>query len=119
MKIIIPGTLPGLNEMISDARTNRMRSASQKKTYTELVMWCVKKAKLPAMNRINICITWYEKNKKRDPDNVQAGIKFILDGLKEAGVIINDGWKQIGPITHEMQVDKNNPRVEVEITEVT
>lgn len=37
-----------------------------------------------------------EESMKRDPSNIcSAAIKFIEDGLVEAGVIPNDGWKQV------------------------
>lgn len=47
-----------------------------------------------------------------------AGQKFIFDALQEIGFIKNDGWKQIRNVTHMFEVDKNNPRIEIEITEV-
>lgn len=117
MQFVIPGRLPGLNDMIDAARTNKFESARQKKENTELVGWCAKKAKLPKMKRVNLSIVWYEPNEKRDPDNIHAGVKFILDGLVIAGVIKNDGRKQIAKISHEIFTDKTNPRVEVEIKE--
>lgn len=113
----IPGRLPGMNEIIDAARSSRYTSAEMKKVNTEFVAWCVKKARLPKMTRINLTISWYEPNDKRDTDNVHAGVKFILDGLVMAGVLRNDGRKQIAKITHEIFTDKDNPRVEVEIKE--
>jgi Holliday junction resolvase RusA-like endonuclease len=118
MKLTIPGRLPGLNEITDAARGNRYASAKMKKEYTELVAWCAKAARLPRMEKIDLAITWYEPNKRRDKDNIMAGQKFILDGLVQAGVIANDGWKQIGDITHRFRVDKANPRIEVELIEV-
>jgi len=47
-----------------------------------------------------------------------AGQKFILDGLVQAGVLSNDGWKQIGKVTHDFKIDRQNPRVEVELKEI-
>lgn len=70
------------------------------------------------MKRIDLDITWYCKNKRKDKDNIAAGIKFILDGLVKAGTIENDGWKQVNNFSHSFKVDKDNPRVEVEIKEV-
>ena len=118
MKLIIPGRLPGLNDMIEAARRNRYESAKMKKEYTELTAWYARSAGLPRFDRVDLVITWYEPNQKRDKDNIMAGQKFILDGLVEAGVLPNDGWKQIGKITHDCQVDRENPRVEVELIEV-
>jgi hypothetical protein len=117
--MIIPGRLPGLNDMTDVARKNKYKSAEMKKEYTELVKLVALASKIPHMKRIDLIISWYEPNMKRDKDNIQAGTKFILDGLVAAGIIDNDGWKQIGTIKHDVQLDKNNPRVEVVLDEVT
>lgn len=118
LKLTIPGRLPGLNDMIDAARENRYESAAMKKEYTEMAAWCAKAARLPRMEKVDLIITWHEPNKRRDKDNIMAGQKFIWDGLVEAGVLKNDGWNQIGDITHRFRVDKANPRVEVELIEV-
>lgn len=55
---------------------------------------------------------------RRDPDNIAAAVKFIWDGLVEAGVIPNDGWKENGGWSNHFEVDKDNPRIEVVIKEV-
>ena len=114
----IPGRLPGLNDIIDAARKSKFASAEQKEEFTNLVAWLAKAARLPRMERIRVVIRWFEPNIKRDPDNIQAGQKFIFDGLVTAGVIKNDGWKQIDtPVIHHLGVDRDNPRVEIEITE--
>ena len=118
MKLIIPGRLPGLNEITDAARTSKYESANMKKAYTELVAWCAKSARLPHFDRVDLVITWYEPNQKRDKDNITAGQKFILDGLVTSGVLKNDGWKQIGDISHRFRIDKYNSRVEVELIEI-
>jgi Holliday junction resolvase RusA-like endonuclease len=114
-KIVIPGRFPGFNDIIRIARANKFKSADQKKMYTELVGWYAKKGKVPRFERVDITCTWYEPNMQRNKDNIAAGLKYILDGLVEAGVLKNDGWKQIGNITHRYEVDAKNPRVEVEL----
>jgi len=116
MLLTIPGRLPGLNEMIDAARISKYESAAQKKTYTELVAWCCKAARLPKMNRIALDIIWYEPNAKRDFDNIVAGCKFLLDGMVTARVIPNDGQKNVESIKNVVRVDKDNPRIEVEIS---
>jgi Holliday junction resolvase RusA-like endonuclease len=44
---------------------------------------------------IYLDITWMEPNRRRDADNVQAGVKFILDGMVEAGFIPNDTQRYV------------------------
>jgi Holliday junction resolvase RusA-like endonuclease len=118
MKLTIPGRLPGLNDMIDAARASLYKSAEMKQIYTDLVAWYAKSARLPHVVRADFIITWYEKDRKRDKDNIQAGQKFIFDGLVEAGVLKNDGWKQVGDVTHRIRVDSSNPRIEVELIEI-
>jgi Holliday junction resolvase RusA-like endonuclease len=119
MKFEIPGRLPGTNEIIDAAKKkarNYKAYSMMKDEYTDLVAWLAKK--LPKYNRINVTITWYEPNEKRDPDNIMGGQKFILDGLVRAGTIPDDSRKYIGSINHRFETDRVNPRVEVEIEEV-
>ncbi len=118
MKLTIPGRLPGLNEIIDAARGNKYKAAQQKQEYTNMVAWCAKAARLPRMERVDMAFYWYEPNRRRDKDNIMAGQKFILDGLVEAGVLKNDGWKQIRDVSHRFAVDPGNPRVEIELMEV-
>ena len=116
--IIIPGELPDLNEIIEASKNHWGSYSSLKKANTQLVAFCTKQATKQKYKKIDLEITWYCKNKRKDKDNIMAGTKFILDGLIAAGVIQNDGWTNIGDIRHKFDVDKQNPRVEVRITEV-
>jgi len=60
--------------------------------------------------------TWYMCNRRTDPDNVCAfARKVILDGMQKAGIIDNDGWKQVAGFEDSFYVDKDNPRVEIEL----
>lgn len=66
--------------------------------------------------RINLVFQAFEKNKRKDPDNIYAiFVKFFLDALKAKGMIENDGQKQIGRITLEPP-QIGEPRFEVAIT---
>lgn len=116
MKIEIHGELPSLNEIIDAAKSHWSVYRDMKEMNTNLVAWTAKK--LPSIDRADITIIWYCKDRRKDKDNIMAGQKFIFDGLKEAGVIGNDGWKQIGDVTHRFRMDRNNPRIEIEINEV-
>jgi Holliday junction resolvase RusA-like endonuclease len=61
---------------------------------------------------------WYEKDRRRDKDNISGyGRKVIQDGLVKAGVLLDDGWKDIDSFSDEFAVDKQRPRVEIEIEE--
>ena len=115
--IVIPGELPDLNTIIDESKKHWAEYNRMKKEYTEMVAWLAKgKGKF---KKINLDITWVCKDRRKDKDNIMAGgLKMILDGLVVAGVIKNDGWSEIGSINNHFEVDKDNPRVEVCITEV-
>jgi Holliday junction resolvase RusA-like endonuclease len=113
MKFDIEGRLPGLNEIIEAAKSHFGAYAKMKEEHTTAITWLAKK--LPAYKRVVLVITWYEPDRRRDPDNIMAGQKFILDGLVAAGTIPNDSQKYVRGIVHRFKVDRKNPRVEVEI----
>jgi Holliday junction resolvase RusA-like endonuclease len=119
MQIEVSGRFPGLNDMIDAAKKGKGKYqpyAIMKEQYTDIVAWTAKK--LPKFNKIDIVITWYEQNKKRDPDGIMGGQKFIFDGLVKAGVIPNDTQKYINSISHKFETDRLNPRVVIDIKEV-
>jgi len=117
MKLIIPGTLPTMNEIVELSKQHWSKYSGMKKQYTALVE--ISANSLPNLPQADYVITWYCKDKRQDKDNIMAGQKFIFDGLMAAGKIKNDGWKQVRDVLHRFEVDKKNPRVEVEIKEVS
>ncbi len=115
--IIIPGELPDLNQIISTSKDHWGNYSSLKKTNTQRVAFCTKQVTKRKYKKIDLVITWYCKDKRKDKDDIMAGTKFILDGLAQAGVIQNTGWANVGEIRHKFDVDELEPRVEVRITE--
>lgn len=115
MKLIINGTLPTMNEIIKESKRHYAKYSEMKAHYTNTVAWQAKAQKITAVDKADFVITWYVVNRKKNKDNIMAGQKFIFDGLQSAGIIVNDGWDQLGDVTHKFQVDKVNPRVEVDI----
>ena len=61
----------------------------------------------------NFEFNWYLKNRRKDKDNVSFAKKYILDGMVDAGLIENDGWKQIGDWKERFELDKEFERVEI------
>lgn len=118
-KLIYDIDLPTTNQIININRSNRFGAADQKKIFTRTVSWQTRsQLKEQITKKVDLYCHWYRKDKRTDKDNISGGLKFILDGLQEAGVIKNDGWKEIGDIHHYFYVDKENPRVEIELKEV-
>jgi len=120
VKIIIPGELPALNQYSNTERSDRYRAGRLKRNYTAICSVYTKKAMhegLTVDGKIDIHCHWFVKSKRKDKDNIRFAIKFIQDGMMQAGLIKNDGWSEIGNYYDEFSVDKDNPRVEVEIKE--
>lgn len=120
MKLILDGTLPSLNEYIQAERSNRY-AAAKIKSATELYITLMIKNQLRGWQPtgpVEIAFRWCEKNRRRDKDNVCFAKKFILDALQRAGTLSGDGWRQVAGFTDSFAVDKQRPRVEIEITEV-
>lgn len=118
-KIVIPlKGIPTLNEHDKANRGNRYGGASMKKKATNLCAMYVKKA----MNKgfkfddlpVNLKFDWYVKNRRKDKDNIAFAKKYIFDGMIQAGLIDNDGWKQIGNWEETFDVDKDE-RVEISV----
>ena len=116
---IIPGALPGMNEYIKALDKNRYEGAKLKKQTEEFICRCIKAAfkNVDAFScAVQVHIRFYEKDRRRDYDNITSGAKFILDAMRKAGVIYNDGQKFVLPSTYDYDVDAHYPRVEVKIT---
>lgn len=118
MIFVIPGEFTDLNTYVNAERSNRYGAAKIKADETERVAWEVKGRK-PIKGRNFYRFTWYCKDKRKDPDGIVGmATKFILDGFIQAGLLENDGWKQIAGFNHSFKVDKENPRVEVVVLRV-
>ena len=118
--LILRDRLPGLNEVLASAKSHYGAYSSMKRKVTLSVATQARADRLkPIQGKAIIEFHWYEPNKRRDPDNIRHGAKYILDGLVEAGVLQDDGQKYISGFTDYFRVDKSNPRVEVVIYEMS
>ena len=115
----IDGRLKGLNELIDANRRSLKVGAKLKREEQQKVYWYIKQ-QLPKIHIkdedvIDIDITWYEENIKRDKDNIASGKKYILDAMQEAELIVNDNWRHIRGIKDTFVLDRKNPRIVVNI----
>ena len=115
----VQGKLEGMNNLILANRTNRFLGAKVKRSNTDLCAWAIRAAKLKPVEHypVTIWIRWTEPNGRRDPDNVASAKKFILDGLQTAGIIQNDGMKQIASFVDTFRINAGDPHVTVMIYE--
>lgn len=120
MRLVVP-RLDGLNEYTSANRQNPYMGAKMKKQNEALVITALKEQQLDTAKfskPVWMNFRWVEKNRRRDMDNISSfGRKVILDALVKQGVLQDDGWKYVKGFADRFTVDKNDPRVEVEIIE--
>jgi hypothetical protein len=96
---------PGWNECIKYAKmgTYGLVYANKKKEYTQAVRKAVRGLCPFVFEYVDIHALWIEPNRRKDPDNVACGIKFILDAFILERIILNDGCKQVKSITHNFE----------------
>lgn len=117
--LVIPGALPGLNEIISACRRNRYAGAQQKKRVESSIMAAIQ-SQCPGVSYscpVYLRITWVCADRRRDRDNIAAGKKFLLDAMVKAGLIRGDGWRDV--VGFDDRFELGDPRVIVSITPFT
>lgn len=116
MAFTIPGKLPGLNEYIKACRTGAQVGAKMKKEQQKYVAGFISKHAEHFTDPVIIKITYFEPNKRRDPDNISGfARKVIFDALVDAGILKDDGQDEIKSISESWRVDKDDPCIFVEI----
>lgn len=118
MKITINEIPPSLNKF--QGRESAWEYRNQKRHWTDtvcLLAKCMSNKTGERFEKANVRLSYYfQDNRRRDPDNYCG--KLILDGLTKAGVIKDDDFDHITLTIEKGGVDKDNPRTEIEITEV-
>jgi Holliday junction resolvase RusA-like endonuclease len=117
--IIIYGTFPNYNNFVAAANRNRFAANAMKhKAQTEIIRQLNLHELKPFEPPIWIEYTFYEKNKRRDKDNV-AGFfhKVFQDALVELQLLPDDGWHFIEGWSDQFGIDKEYPRIEINIWE--
>lgn len=118
MKLVIYGSLPGLNEYTKVSRGNKYASSTLKKETEQLIRFHIKTQRIqPISCPVRLFINWYEKDMRRDADNIIFAKKFILDALVAEGILMNDSRKYVVGFVEDVLVDKKNPRIEVELVD--
>ena len=118
--LTIKGRLPGLNEYISACNSSPQTGNRMKRDSMTTVAWYIR-AQLRGIRftkPVFIMFTYYEKDRRRDHDNVSSfARKAIQDALVQCGTIQDDGWGYVTGHMDFYEVDKENPRIVVEFIE--
>lgn len=128
-KITIPSWTSGLNELLNaqqkkyDARLKKMRVFNPEKVRNEkLIRQCLIKqgmAGVKITSPVQIDYKIYAKDKKHDRQNLGSCLeKCFADALQTMKILPNDSWDWIVKNTFDYDIDRENPRAEILITEV-
>lgn len=120
-KFVIPGRMQGLNEYTAANRRNPYSGGKVKKDSETLVILTIRQqlGRLHINKPVVIYYRFYEPNRRRDNDNIlSCASKFIQDSLVKTGVLAEDNQDHIHNFYFDTFVDKENPRIEVTITEL-
>lgn len=118
MILTIQGRLCGLNDYTKACRSNKYVGAKMKADMEKIITAAIME-QIPNVHyegSVRLDFRWFEKNTRRDLDNVCFAKKFILDALVSNKVIECDDWRGVIGFTDRFYLDKKNPRIEVEIS---
>lgn len=116
---MIPGRLAGLNEYTESNRSNPRKGNRAKHKEQQIVNLAIREASLTPINKpVVVFIAWYEKDNRRDVDNITAAKKFIMDSLVDTGILKDDSRRYVKQIIDTVYTDTEHPRIEVELIEV-
>ena len=118
MIVVLRGIPPSFNTIVG--RQNVWEYRKKKAEWTNAVklscLACKDRPKNP-FRRAEVTITYYFGDRRRHDADNYAG-KYLLDGLTKAGVIVDDDLRHI-TTTIVGEYDKQHPRTEIEVEEVT
>ena len=118
-RVALHTVIPTANEMINIERRNKYLAAKLKATterdlIREMIAFFTTTKHEETQYPVHMTYTWHRKNRRTDPSNVAWGTKYIEDALQRAGVLRNDGPREIASITHQYVYDADENYVEVE-----
>ena len=117
MMLVIEGRLPNLNDYTKACRGNKYAGAKMKEESERIISAYIQQQLqgVAFKGAVRLSFRWYEPDRRRDLDNICFAKKFILDALVSNGIIETDSWRGVVGFTDEFFIDKENPRIEVEI----
>ena len=114
-KIIVKDIPPSNNKYIGNSNSFRLY-AKEKEKWHLLVKAAINAKPNKPLEKAVVRIKYFFKDKRRrDPDNYSG--KMILDPLVREGILQDDSFNNI-KLVLDSEYDKENPRTEIDITEV-
>lgn len=101
------------------SRGGRLGKSRKVKAYREAARWLAMYA-LAERGGLTLwpaatarCTFYHRDRRRRDRDNLLASLKSAFDGLVDAGVLVDDAGLTHLPVV--MEIDRERPRVEIEV----
>lgn len=77
----------------------------------------VREQKIPPLEAVSVLLTAvYRVRRRRDPDNVMATLKILMDALVKSGVLPDDSMGHVTIEPVQMEIDRHFPHVRVQLT---
>jgi Holliday junction resolvase RusA-like endonuclease len=117
-RLVVPLEMPSGNVW---ERYNRWKRRDVKQAWVLLISVEARKVNCPTTftpRKMRVSITSYRARLLDEVDNLRTGLKPVLDALRNAGVIWDDGpqWLEAGEI--KQVVDRKNRRTEIVVSKV-
>jgi len=116
-RLYIPHKLPGFNEMLGASNRNRHVYNKLKKQVEWWISVEILDQGVKPIKSAFFRFTWHEKlgrGRPRDPDNICAGKKFVLDALQATGILDDDGrHKNVGWFEEVFYGDTQGVEIEI------
>lgn len=90
-----------------------------KQRWKDFIVWFVQSQGYANLHidKCDVCFdTYYKTNRPHDVDN--GCPKFIIDGLCESGLLVDDNNRHITSLTLRCHVDPDRPRTEIRLTNI-
>jgi Holliday junction resolvase RusA-like endonuclease len=89
-------------------------------TWDMMVLKLVREESIPPMEAVSVELTAvYKVRRRRDPDNVMATLKVLLDALVKAGVLPDDSMGHVTIEPVKMELDRHFPHIRARLLPVT
>ena len=121
VRVVIPGTFPGLNQYIDANRISRGKwNKGNSMKQRDMRRICSYLPKIHLRGPLYIRYVYYCKDRRRDLDNISGYFhKVFQDALVMGQLIPNDNWRYIKGFSDEFRFDRQDPRIEIIIYEDT
>lgn len=119
MEFELMGNFPTLNEILWQAKSNyhaynKMKQDLESKArifYRDQIRF--HRYETPLKRNVRIIFDWYVTSRGKDPDNIDATRKFLIDAMVDEGILLKDNLTVVKELESRFLVDRKNPRVRI------